>query len=150
MAAPETDTVKGAIKLEGLLESKCFSSWQELIKALPDMLSVEIPGSITNVIVGNTQPKDDQRDYLWVRKDNSGSFIGLYVYSAGKWQQVVPAPGQVTWAFGDSREVPAGYALVQPGNSHFSDSEAATIMQQYIKHSSGAYYTYFALTFEGF
>lgn len=106
-----TDVIRGTISLDGFLDGRCFKSWDEFVKALPSMLTVEIPADSTNVSVGNVQPTDDQRDNLWVRKDNSGSFIGLYVYSQGAWQQVYPPPLSLSLIVGDSRVVPIGYQL---------------------------------------
>jgi hypothetical protein len=105
------DVVRGAIYLDSFLEGKCFKSWDEFVQALPSMLAVEVPASVSNVSVGNTQPNDDERDNLWVRKDNSGSFMGLFVYSQGAWQQIYPPPNAASLVLGDSRNVPAGYIL---------------------------------------
>ena len=118
------DVIRGAVTLDGFLEGRCFKSWDEFVRTLPSMLSVEIPANATNVSVGNIQPTDDQRDNLWVRKDNSGSFMGLFVYSQGAWQQVYPPPLSAILMLGDSRSIPTGYILA----SDASFVDAATLV----------------------
>lgn len=142
--------LKGNIKLIGLIESCCFSSVQELIKALPNLLMAEFPEGLTNVTVGNKQPSEEERDNLWIRKDNSGSFIGIYVFSQGVWRCIEPLKGGVKWVHGDSRDIEQGYSLIDTGLVGFTADEITHIKHQYFLHSSGTYYTYFAVTFTGF
>lgn len=98
----DTDVVQGALKPLGVLENACVESLSDLIKLLPTVLGVEIPASISNVVIGVAQPGDDQRQSLWVRFDTSSDFIGLYVYAQGKWRQIYPVPKQVFEVFGNS------------------------------------------------
>lgn len=106
-----TDTIRGAIKLDNFVEGKCFTSWEDFIKAFPQMMTVEVPKNITNVTLGPTAPSSSDLDNLWVKTDSGGNFVGLYIFSGGAWNQIYPAPQQLIFMYGDSRAVPPGYQL---------------------------------------
>lgn len=145
-----TNIVKGSIVVQNLPDLACFTDFRELLLSLQTFLSVEIPASITNVIISNIQPGDDQRQSLWIRLSNGGNFIGVYFFAVGAWRQVFPQPNGVFWMFGDSRDIPNGYLLVDEDNPHFTTSGAQKIMSNYVVSVAGDFFTYFAVTFEGF
>lgn len=105
------DIVRGAIRLDNFVEGKCFTSWAEFLQELPNLLTVELPTGITNVTIGINQPTSSELGNLWIKTDGSGSFVGLFLYMQGAWQQIYPAPNQLFLMYGDSRSVPAGYTL---------------------------------------
>ena len=142
--------VRGALKIDELPEGACFESFEALLKSLPKWLTVEVPRSVTNVIVGATQPNDDQRDFLWVRRGNDGGFKGIYVYALGEWRQVAPAPQQVYWMYGDSRDLPDGFILVDAANPNFTSAAVQFIQTQFVRDPTNTYWMYFATTFAGF
>lgn len=107
------DVIRGAIKIDNFLQDKCFTSWKDFVLALPQMLTVEVPTSVTNVTVGTVQPGDDEKDNLWIRRDNSGSFLGMYIFAAGSWKQIFPVPNEIFYVYGDSRQPPPGYSFVE-------------------------------------
>lgn len=145
-----TITIAG-VKVKGVPEYACLTSMGDWLKLLEQHLQVEIPGSVSNVVVSNQQPAENERNKVWFRVDNSGSFVGIYVYSLGKWRKIIPVDGQVSWIKGDSRAVPDGYLLVDADNPNFTAAEANVLKSQYILEPlAGAFYTYFAVTFEGF
>lgn len=116
-------TVLGALKLTGLIDNlECYTSIQQLLRDFPKLFSVEVPSSITNVIVSNQQPTATQRDAVWFRRSNGGVFIGIYLFSEGTWRQFFPVPKTLYRLYGDSREPPFGYILA-------SDSAALTSEQ---------------------
>lgn len=143
------DVVEGSLKLRGLPDVACFTSFIEFLRAIPDYYGVEIPNSITNVVVSNIEPLDTQRDYIWFRRSNGGTFLGIYVYASGSWKQVAPAPQQVFWMYGDSRNVPDGYILVDNNNPNFTAGEVTALQAKYISDPSSTYFVYFATTYEG-
>lgn len=156
MQGNEDINVKGAIKINDLPDLGCFTSFEELLKALPTFLTVEIPSTITNVIVSNVQPLDDQRDALWVRRNNAGSFVGLYIYASGTWRQIYPVGGGNTGTFqlfrvkGDSRTIPEGYLLADEDNPHLTANEASWVKTQWLHNPTQEYYVIFDITYEGF
>ncbi len=107
--APTTNVVIGQLLLKALPELQCFTNFTDFLKALPSLYAVEVPSTVTNVITGPAQPTSSQTSAIWVRINNAGTFLGIYVFSAGKWIQIVPAPQQVIWMYGDSSAVPDGY-----------------------------------------
>lgn len=84
------DLVRAAIVLLGLPENTCFTSFQDFITQLPNLIGAEIPSDITNVVVSNTQPSDSQTTSIWFRLSNSGSFISINVFSNGAWRTIYP------------------------------------------------------------
>lgn len=109
------DVVDIPIKVISLPDLLCVNSLTDFLKMLPDLIVGQAPTSITNVVIGNQQPLDSQRDTIWVRKDNAGNFIGIYVYSNGTWQQMFPLPGQIFphWrATTDPTDDPVGYTRI--------------------------------------
>lgn len=105
-----TDSISGAVKVVGLPDLACFTNFADFVQKLADSLVIEIPDSITNVVVGNSEPADPTTA-LWVRQDNSGTFVGLYAYTSGAWAQIYPVPGQLTLIYGSSLDVPAGWQI---------------------------------------
>lgn len=94
MSAPD-NTVEGSIFIKNLPDTACFTTFIELLQALPGYLGVNVPDSITNVIVSNVQPNSSQTTVLWIRTSNSGNFLGIYIFAAGTWKQIYPVPGQM-------------------------------------------------------
>ena len=75
-----SNVTRAEIVLKGLPDLNCFTSWQEFLQALPDLLGVLIPSDITNVVVSNVQPTSSQTFDVWFRLSNSGSFIGIIYF----------------------------------------------------------------------
>lgn len=145
----KTDLINGALKVTGLLEDLCIESLQELIQTLPQLLSVQIPASITNVTIGPEQPGDSERQNLWIRTDNSSDFVGIYIYALGQWRQVYPVPGQLFRIVGDSRTPPKGFTLATDSPS-LSAAQKTWIVSQWLPNSTNEYYTIFDVVYSGF
>lgn len=141
-------TVRGALKINNIPELACFTTFVDLLKALPDYFSVEVPKTITNVVVSNAQPSDSELGNLWVRTDNAGVIIGLYVFSSGAWVQVSPAPNEIIRMFGNSTNVPAGYRLIATGHPSFTGAEITAIQASWYPTPPQAVYTIFDVTLE--
>lgn len=146
----ENDVIQGALKLTGLMEECCFTSWQDFIKALPTLFSVEIPSDVTNVLVSPDNPRDDQRDYVWFRTNSAGGFIGMFIYATGQWRQIWPTPSGIFRMYGDSRYVPAGYSLADASNPHMTAAMAAALETQWVHDPTNTYYVVFDVTYVGF
>lgn len=151
----KTDVVQGALKLKGLLEEYCIKSAAELVKAIPDLFTVEIPASVTNVVISSQQPGDDQRQSLWVRQNTNGGFIGIYVYSAGNWQVIFPLPTQLVKVYGKSTDAttfPKGYILATDSvNLNTSQKNyLKSFWHWYNDDPTSGYYDIFEVIFTGF
>lgn len=147
------ETIRGALKLDELPDRACFSTWEEFLQWFVKSVLVEFPPGASGVVVGNTQPTEDDRDKIWVRRDNSGGFLGLYVNVKGKWQpfyQFVKDPfTQIIWAVGDSANVPEGFVLIEPGDAIIPSTVVNAIRAQFQPSTSGGF-IYFAMRYEGF
>ena len=144
------DNIRGVLKLDNFMEGKCFTSWNDFVRAIPSMFSVEVPSDITNVTVGTQQPSDSERDHLWVRTDNSGAFSGLYVYAQGAWQKIYPVPSQLFFMYGDSRVLPPGYTLAV-NDPNISATELSAMQKIWNVGGTGpTWWTTFHVTYTGF
>lgn len=137
-----SQTITGAIKVLDLPETACFTSFPDLIRSLEQYLAVQIPPqSFSNIVISNTQPGSADRDKIWWRLSNSGSFVGIYFYSGGNWIQVFPAPNQIFWLYGDSANPPTGFSFAAV-SSLFSAPNYATLIAQAIPAGPGPYVYY--------
>lgn len=143
-------TVKGAIKIEGLLETACFTSFDDFARRYPQFLTIQLPATITNVIVSNVQPLDSQKDYIWFRRNNSGGFVGAYVFSQGFWRQVFPVPQGIFKLYGDSRDIPAGYILADNTNPNITTAMYNFLKTQWLRDPLDLYWMIFEVTYAGF
>lgn len=147
----ETDVVEGALKLKGLVDELCATSLAEYTKLLPTLFSVLIPSSISNVVVGVQQPGDDRRDNLWVRLDNSGDFIGLYVYAQGQWRQVSPVDNQLFYVFGNSTIDIPGFTLATDFTGLTTSQKNFLKLQWHWNNDTpGTFYDLFHIVYTGF
>lgn len=145
------DVIRGAIKLDGFTEGVCFKSWDDFLATLPSLLAIEIPDDITNVTIGNTQPTDDQRDNLWIRKDSAGVFMGFYLYASGAWQKIWPVDGELIMIVGDSRTPPTGFTTAT-NLSSLTAAQKAFLQSRWhiVPGSSPTYYDIFEVSYTGF
>ena len=144
------DVIRGVLKIDNLPDTECFTSWSDFLKRLPYLLSVELPASVTNVNVGSSQPTDDERDNLWVRKDNSGSFLGLFIYAQGSWRQIFPAQNSPILMLGDSRVIPSGYTLASDVTFVTTDQLTALKRLWVVGGTSPEWFTMFHVFYTGF
>ena len=111
------------LSIKGLPDLTCFKSFADLLLALPNFLTVEIPDNITNVTVSNIQPLDTERDHVWFRFSNGGTFIGIYLFTDGSWKQFFPVPQSVYTVYGNSDFPPEGYITTEDSGSLTSDQK---------------------------
>lgn len=138
-------------KIKGIPEYECLISLDDLLKLLEKHLQVEIPDTIGAAVVSVNQPAENERSKVWFRVDNSGSFVGEYVYTGGSWQKIYPLTGQVFWVHGTSLEVDPGFQLIDENNNDFTPDEANFFKALYKKDTLGGdFYTYFAVSYVGF
>lgn len=127
MTLPQT-VIKGSIVVQGVPEAACFDTFAELLGSLSQYLSVEIAASsISNVVISNQQPGALDKGKIWFRLDNSGSFLGIYVFTGTVWAQVLPAPGQIFWINGNAATPPKGFQLIPDDTSVFSNVQYAAL-----------------------
>lgn len=143
MSNEEIIKLPNALKLQGLPDDTCFTSFADLLKALVKYMSVEIPTSITNVIISNIQPLDSQRSSLWIRMTNGGDFVGFYLFSGGAWQQIFPVDNQLFRVYGDSRVIPTGFVLGDDGSLGLTAAQIAFLHTQWLLDPTSTFYVIF-------
>jgi hypothetical protein len=85
-----TDVIRGTLKLDTFQEGRVYSNVDDLIQSLADIFAIEIPTTVTNVIVSSEEPGDDFKTGVWVRRNTAGTFSGIYLFQAGAWTKVFP------------------------------------------------------------
>lgn len=145
-------TVAGAVKIKNLTDLRCYKSFEDMLLDLVNNMILEIPTSITNVVISNQQPTDDKRESLWIRLNSAGGFIGVYLFSDGSWTLIYPIPSSVYWFYGDSRNPPEGFRLMNGSNPLFTVGSTLLqgIMSKYVYDNTNTYYEYYAANFIGF
>lgn len=150
MSAPVNVTITGAVKVKNVPERACFNTWVDFVKSLEQYLSVEVPASISNVIIGTQNPSDSDKEKLWFRRATNGQFIGIYAFQDGAWRPFYfQPPGQVTWMYGNSNSIPEGFRLVTNPDPALPLEVAQALTAQYVPLSSGGF-QYFAVIYVGF
>lgn len=145
------NVVRGALRVNGLPELNCFRSFADFIKALPELLSVEVPEGAYGVTVGADEPGEQDRTKLWVRRDNSGGLIGLYAFQGGAWKPLYgPVPGEVKFIFGDSNIPPEGWEVILPGDGTMPSEVVNRLVSTYVPNVGTGGYYYFAVRYVGF
>ncbi len=145
-----SDTVLGALKLTGLPDRMCFTSWLEFVQALPELLSVEVPTSASNVLVGNDYPNADETNKIWYRRDPGGNFIGIYAFQNGQWRLLYnQVLNQISWLYGNSTTIPDGFILIEPGDSQLPSNVVSHLVAQYVPIPGGGY-SFFAVRYVGY
>ena len=141
---------RAELKIDGLPEDYQYVDFKSFVEFLTKHLVVSIPSGITNVVISSTQPSENERESVWIRRNNAGSFVGMYIYSGGSWVQMYPAPKQVIWMHGLSSELPPGYRLIEEGHPDFSEYQLSFFRNQYLqKEGTSDDYVYFAVTYTG-
>lgn len=151
MVQAPANVVTGVLKPLGPLDALCYTDLAQFLSALPALFGVEIPAdSLSGVIISTQQPAQSDINKLWIRRSGSGSILGGFVYSQGKWVQLFPTPSGLEWIIGDSRTPPAGYIVVDEDNPlTLTPSELDKLQQQYIRDPSDTYWKVYAAVFVG-
>lgn len=145
-----TKNIIGKLVFKGLKERECFTSFQEWEESLVDRSYVEGMDDSSGLVVSQSEPSDDDRGKLWLRRDSSGGVIGLYAFQGGNWERLYNyAPGQIIWMTQNSENIPKGFTLIEVGDATLPSAVVTTLMAQYIPNPLGGYY-YFAVRYSAF
>ncbi len=124
------DTIRAAVKIQGLPERVELGSWEDVLKALTEYLVVEIPKSATGVIYSSKEPSKDEREKIWIRSDGSGGSTQEYRYVRGKWQPAYDIhPDVITWVYGDSENPPTGFEAILDGDGRIPSTDVNNLPQ---------------------
>lgn len=140
---------RAPIVTQGLPETLCFKSFKDFFAQLGKYAFVDIPEDITNVVVSNIQPTSSQLQSVWFRLSNGGTFIGIYIYSQGQWNQIAPTPNGIMRMYGDSRNIPPGFSLIEVGTTGFTSAMVSFLHTQWLRDPSDQYWQIFDTIYEG-
>lgn len=143
-------SIKGVIKVQGVPDSACFITFADLLRALGDYLVVDIPNqTFSNVVISNVQPGQADRDKIWWRLSNSGTFVGIYQFSNGEWIQIFPAPNQIFWLYGDSSDPPTGFKFLDGTEGIFTAPHYAQIIAMAVPNGGVPPFVYYPAIYVG-
>ncbi len=149
-----TDIINASLVIKSIPELACFETFTDLLKALPQYLGVEVPASVSNVIVSNQQPSSSQTTSLWIRLSNSGSFLGIYVFSQGQWHNIYPIADdkniQIEWFTSTDGTAPTGWTLIDTGDTTVDPAVVTQLLTQYVFDPTNTFFIYAAFRFSGF
>lgn len=142
-------SIQGAIKVKGVPDSACFTTFADLLKSLGTYLIVDIPNqTFSNIVISNQQPGQADRDKIWWRLSNSGVFVGIFEFLNGSWIQVFPAPFQIFWLYGNSDTPPGGYKFLDGTEGIFSAPDYAQLISNAIP-GGGPPFNYYPAIYVG-
>lgn len=143
-------TIAAGIKVIDLPDDACLTTVRDLVLMLEKYLAVEIDASdITNVVVSSSEPDAGDRNVIWFKIDNSGNFVGIHVFVQGEWLQMFPPPSAIIRMYGNSTDVPEGYALIENGTAGFTSGMVAALQAQWHLETGGTFYDIFDVVYVG-
>lgn len=142
--------VTGAVKVIDFPDDTCLTTVKALLMDLERYLAIELKvESITNVFVTSTEPDAADRDIIWFRIDTAGNFIGIFIYVQGQWVQMFPAPNQIIRMYGNSNDIPIGFALIDANTPGFTSAMVTAITDTWLLDSTNSYYVIFDVVYVG-
>lgn len=139
--------VIGAVKVKNIPQIVRSTDFTQLIKALVDNMVLEIPDTITNVVVDVSEPIDT--DNVWIARNSSGSIIGIKLFVGGEWVQMFPPPDSTVRIHGNSNTPPSGYALITTDTPGYSAAEVAFLESRWFRDPTGTFWTIFDVVYVG-
>lgn len=147
----------GTLQINKLPKNLCWGTPEEFVKKLIEILGVNIvthEGS-NFVIVSHVVPPPEDKGKLWVRTTSGGVFQGFFLFQDSTWQRIQNRRSdEVIWLYGDSRELPEGFQLIEPGIGGIASDVVDFIVTKYLKDPAAStptqtVYKYFAVRWIG-
>lgn len=148
--------VSAKLKILSIPTNACFTTVSELLKLIEKTFTVDLSVGKNNdfVVTGSEPPTADDKNRLWVRKLNQGSFAGFYIFVGGAWNRIFNRRSdEIIWMYGDSRKVPEGFVLISENTGAVPSEIRDHLIQQYLVDTSvdeaSPVYKYFAVQYIG-
>lgn len=139
------------LTITGLLDNLCFEgTFPEAIKEVLSKVVVQVPNTVTNVVVGPDEPSDSQRDFVWFKRNSAGDFEGIFIYVGGDWQQIFPVLNSLTWVYGDSDSPPPGYVAANDAASPLTAPEKTHLETLWYPPGPGGPWSIYQAVYVGF
>lgn len=143
-------SITGVVKVLDVPDDACLTTVRDLVLQLEKYLAVEFDTEkITNVVVGTAEPDTTDRDVIWFRIDNSGNFLGVFVFVQGQWLQMFPPPFTLFRMYGASNDLPEGYVLASADIAGISEAMETAIKATWTEHPTEDYYVIFDVVYVG-
>ncbi len=153
MSNPE-NVIKANLVIENLPQNACFTSFLDLLQSIPQYMSAAIPSSVTNVIVSNIEPTSSQTTSIWFRFSNAGTFLGIYVFSAGVWHNIYPINDgnqvQIQTFVSVDGTVPSGWKKVEVGDPLLPPAVVTALVANDVLDPTSTFDQMFSAYFIGF
>jgi len=123
-------SITGRVKVIDVPDDACLTTVRDLMMQMEKFLAVEFDASeITNVVVSTEEPDATDGTVVWFRINNSGNFIGIYVFVQGQWLQMFPPPQGIFRMYGSSNEIPEGYDLITEDTPGFTSAMVSKLQE---------------------
>lgn len=141
-------TITGAIKFVDVPQDFCLTNITDLIRFIQKHGKIEFDASqVTNVVVSVDQPSDTS--VIWYKISTSGNFIGVFVYVQSQWVQTFPQPAGIFRTYGNSTDVPPGFALITAATPGFTAAMVTHLQSQWLLDPTASYYVIFDVVYVG-
>lgn len=152
---PPITGVTVPILINSLPDLACaeVNSIADAIQVLAQYGTVEIPTSITNVIVGFSEPTSDDINKIWFRYDVNANFLGIYAFQNGGWHPVVmtSALTDIFWKYRATNIPATGFTIIDSTGPSFIDSVTRAYLESlYVWDVGHTFYIYAAYAFTGY
>ena len=145
------DSIRAAVKVEGLPERAEIGSWNDVLKAMEKYLVVELPRAVGGIIYSAAEPSVDERGKIWIRSDGNAGVLGVYYYIKGGWKPLAQHPdGEVIWIYGDSANPPEGYKAILEDDGYVDPSTVTQLKNRYIINPGSTDYIFYAARYIGY
>lgn len=142
--------ITGAVKVKNLPVDFALTNITELVKFLEKNAALQFDASeITNVFVSSEAPDTTQRDVIWYKINNAGSFVGIFVYVQDRWVQTFPLPAGIYKMTGNSNEVPSGYALITDDLVGYTAAMVSKLQESWLRDPTDSFWVIFEVVYIG-
>ena len=140
--------ITGAIKFVDVPNDFCLTNIDDLIRFIEKNGKIQFDASqITNVVVSVDQPTDTS--VVWFAISNSGNFIAVRVFVQSQWVNVFPAPSSTYRMYGNSNNLPPGYALITASTPGFTSTMVTHLQTQWLRDPTDTFWQIFDVVYVG-
>lgn len=142
--------ITGAVKIKNLPTDFAITDVISLVKFIEAQAAVQFNASqITNLVISVDAPDATNRNTVWWRLNNAGSFVGLFTYIGSAWVQAFPVPSGVFKIYGNSGNIPTGYVLVSESIPGFTAAMVNKLKEGWQRDPTDSFWIIFDVVYIG-